>query len=251
MQTLLELSKRDQQKRSGIRYKRSHTSCCHIANKTAVVMKSGRATTLRHRIDSLGLPVRDSLASLWARLTKCASLVYKIGTAILMPRVIEAVSCRPCMQRTFAVPPMALSRGAQRVCLLLCFAGLLWTGSLNAAVTTCTNTVSSGSTQSCQSAQVEALIELYAATGGADWIRSAGWSAITPTSTMADVCDMLTSNNQGWCCDTQAQCPVNTGISMLILPYNNLRGTLPSTFLAALGPTLLSLVLSGTVLRNP
>ena len=130
-------------------------------------------------------------------------------------------------------------------CLLyLCLTGVLWAPSLYAApLTTCTS--------GCQSSQVAALIELYAATQGNQWTVSAGWASLTPATPISTVCDLLVRNAQGWCCDSsQSECPAEYGISMLLLYRNNLQGALPASLLTALGPTLLSLILSGKDLQT-
>lgn len=128
-------------------------------------------------------------------------------------------------------------------CLLyLCLLAVLWAPVHDAApVSTCTS--------ACQASQVAALVDLYAATGGSQWAVSAGWSSLTPTTPISTVCDLLSTNQQGWCCDSsQSQCPAEYGISMLILARNNLKGTLPASFFTALGPTLLSVILSSMLM---
>ena len=129
--------------------------------------------------------------------------------------------------------------GTFLVSWLLCLSYLSWTPSVQASpVSSCG--------LSCQQAQVRALVDLYAATGGSEWFNSEGWSSLVPTTSLSDVCALLTSNGQGWCCySSQTMCSGADGIGMLTLPRNNLRGTLPSSFFTALGPTLMSVVLLG------
>lgn len=129
-------------------------------------------------------------------------------------------------------------------CLLcLCLSGVLRAPLLRAVpVTTCSS--------ACQAAQVSALVDLYAATQGSQWVVSAGWSSLTPATPIATVCAVLDNNLQGWCCDsTKSRCPAEYGIGMLILYRNNLKGTLPASLFTALGPTLLSVILSSMELK--
>ena len=123
------------------------------------------------------------------------------------------------------------------VTFLLSLASVLWSPSLHAVpVANC------GS--ACQAAQVGALVDLYTATQGSQWLVSEGWSSLTSATSISTVCAFLYSNQQGWCCNSdQVLCPVEYGISVLALEGNNLKGTLPES-LSALGPTLLSVVLS-------
>lgn len=129
---------------------------------------------------------------------------------------------------------------ARRVFGLLSLACILWAPSLHAVpVTSCDTT--------CQEGQVRALLELYTATQGSQWLVSEGWSSLTLATPITTVCAFLASNGHGFCCNSgQALCPAEYGVSMLVLAGNNLRGTLPPSLLPALGPTLLWLVLTST-----
>lgn len=134
---------------------------------------------------------------------------------------------------------------ARHVSWLLCLSCIVWAPSLHAVpVSSCT------SSNGCQQAQIEALVELYTATQGSQWRVSEGWSSLTSTTSISTVCAFLVKNQHGWCCDgTQSLCPVEYGISFLVLWGNNLKGTLPASFFSALGPTLLGLVLSSMELN--
>lgn len=129
--------------------------------------------------------------------------------------------------------------GARRVFCLLSLACILWSPSLHAvSVASCDS--------ACQTAQVRALMDLYTATQGSQWHVSEGWSSLTSATSMSTVCAFLENNLQGWCCtNNQALCPAEFGVSALLLFRNNLKGTLPASF-SALGPTLISLILSST-----
>ena len=126
---------------------------------------------------------------------------------------------------------------ARRVFCLLSLACILWSPSLHAVPIASCDSV-------CQAAQVRALLDLYTATQGSQWFVSEGWSSLTSATPISTVCAFLESNQQGWCCtSSQALCPAEYGISVLLMVGNNLQGTLPAS-ISALGPTLLSLVLS-------
>lgn len=139
---------------------------------------------------------------------------------------------------------LALDRGgvlimrARQVFRLLSLACIVWAPSLHAVPVTSCDTV-------CQEGQVRALLELYTATQGSQWLLSEGWSSLTLATPITTVCAFLASNNHGFCCDSsQALCPADYGVSMLVLVGNNLKGTLPPSLLPALGPTLLWLGLN-------
>lgn len=127
---------------------------------------------------------------------------------------------------------------AQQVFRLLSLACAVWAPSLHAVpVTSCDS--------ACQEGQVRALVDLYTATQGSQWLVSNGWSSLTVATPITTVCAFLEVNNQGFCCNSgQALCPAEYGVSMLVLAGQNLKGTLPPSLLPALGPTLLWLVLS-------
>lgn len=129
--------------------------------------------------------------------------------------------------------------GARPVFCLLSLACIMWSPSLHAVpVASCDS--------ACQAAQVSAMLDLYTATQGSQWLVSEGWSSLTPATPISTLCAVLESNSQGWCCNSsQALCPAEFGVSMLALWRNNLKGTLPASF-SALGPTLISLILSST-----
>lgn len=113
------------------------------------------------------------------------------------------------------------------------------------SATTCDST--------CQLAQINALISFYNTNGGSTWTRSsAEWAAFTPTTPFADVCSVLLATQTGYCCFTADTACGRAGVSGegiagLILPANNVKGTLPESFISALSPTILFVSLYGRI----
>ena len=112
-----------------------------------------------------------------------------------------------------------------------------------AATVTCDST--------CYGAQVAALADLYTSTKGSGWVEPGDWATIPTLSTtdISAVCTTLSESLTGLCCDyTQPACDYSTGsygIIALVLAGRNLQGTLPTSLLTALAPTLLSFIISG------
>ncbi len=112
-----------------------------------------------------------------------------------------------------------------------------------AATVTCNST--------CYGAQVAALADLYTSTTGSEWLQAGDWATIPTLSTtdISAVCTILSESLTGLCCDyTQSACDYSTdsyGVAALVLAGQNLQGTLPTSLLTALAPTLLFFIISG------
>ena len=108
----------------------------------------------------------------------------------------------------------------------------------------------------CYGAQVAALAELYTSTGGSGWFQPGDWATIPTLSTtdISAVCTILSESLTGLCCDyTQADCDYSTGsygVIALVLAGRNLQGTLPTSLLTALAPTLVKFIVSGKELSS-
>ena len=123
-------------------------------------------------------------------------------------------------------------------------------------LTGCLGTVSAQTCDStCQTAQIQSLINLYNDNGGSSWLRGTEWSTFTSSTSFATVCTTLLTYQTGYCCysgDSQcAAAGVTTdGISAIILPANRITGTIPDSFISTLAPTMLFLSLYGKKLSR-
>ena len=128
--------------------------------------------------------------------------------------------------------------GALGLCAL--FAWFSWSHAVVAATLSCDS--------SCQSAQRAGLIDLYSSTGGSGWLNK-GFASITASTDFTTICTILTENRMGACCDSsQSACDITSGdigVSALILAHMNLQGTLPTSFVTSMAPTLLCFIAVG------
>ena len=127
---------------------------------------------------------------------------------------------------------------------LLC---VCWEQAL-AATVTCDST--------CYGAQIAALAELYTSTKGSGWFQPGDWATIPTlyTTDISAVCTTLSESLTGLCCDyTQPDCDYSTGsygVIALVLAGRNLQGTVPTSLLTALAPTLVTFIISGKKLSS-
>lgn len=108
----------------------------------------------------------------------------------------------------------------------------------------------------CYGAQIAALAETYTSTNGSGWSRPGDWATM-PTLSTTDIsaaCTILSESLTGLCCDyTQSDCDYSTGsygVIALVLAGQSLQGTLPTSLLTALAPTLVTFIISGNKLSS-
>ncbi|DBA86983.1 TPA: hypothetical protein ACH3X2_000365 [Trebouxia sp. C0005] len=108
----------------------------------------------------------------------------------------------------------------------------------------------------CYGAQIAALAETYTSTNGSGWSRPGDWATM-PTLSTTDIsaaCTILSESLTGLCCDyTQSDCDYSTGsygVIALVLAGQSLQGTLPTSLLTALAPTLVTFIISGNQLTG-
>ena len=107
---------------------------------------------------------------------------------------------------------------------------------------------------SCQSAQRAALVDLYTSTKGSEWYNPGPWPNFTTSTDFATICTIIAESYIGFCCDSsQPACDMTAGdrgISALIMADMNMQGSLPTSFISSMAPTMLCFVAVGKPRRS-